>query len=379
MACAVVNANEIQFFIHVGEKKMIWLAPSHIDLPEEAETPCFVVDHAGVRHNLERVAGACGGSDRLVPHIKTHRAPWLVADLLEQGVSAFKAATPAEVEMLAEAGAREIIWAYPSVSVPGMRRVVATANRFPDIRFSGLVGAAEGIDTWLEVFAAEGSRPFRLRVDLDSGMGRTGFPLNPDTAANIKRLIDQDLFGGWHAYDGHIKGADKEARARQVEEQAAPVYAFVDSLEPGSAPADLIVGGSSSFELWPRRPGLRVAPGSWVYSSTPHRRDLPHHDWRATAFVVATVIMARDGIVTLNAGAKGIGADPELADRFKWPGAIVSMSEEHTVVENDTLKVGDRVALHPGHCCTTAYLYRKAWVLGLDGTWSERDQMGNER
>ena len=124
---------------------MIWLAPSHIDLPEEAETPCFVVDHAGVRHNLERVAGACGGSDRLVPHIKTHRAPWLVADLLEQGVSAFKAATPAEVEMLAEAGAREIIWAYPSVSVPGMRRVVATANRFPDIRFSGLVGAADEV------------------------------------------------------------------------------------------------------------------------------------------------------------------------------------------------------------------------------------------
>ena len=358
---------------------MVWLAPSHIDLPEEAETPCFVIDHAGVRHNLKRVAAASGGIDRLAPHIKTHRAPWLVADFIAQGVRAFKAATPAEVEMIAETGASEVIWAYPSANLPGLRRVIATAKKYPNTTISALVGAPEGIDTWLKAFAAEGSRPVRLRVDLDSGMGRTGFLMGPGTAASVKRLIDENLFGGWHAYDGHVKDPDKDVRMREVAEQAERVFSFVDSLKPEPGPADLIVGASASFDLWPQRPGLRVSPGGWVYTSLSHRCDLAYHGWRASAFVVATVVMARDGIVTLDAGAKGIGADPDQAECFDWPDAILSINEEHTKVKNDSLKVGDRVALIPGHACTTAYLYQKAWVLDSDGNWSVRDQMGNAR
>jgi D-serine deaminase-like pyridoxal phosphate-dependent protein len=73
----------------------------NVKLPNEPiETPCFLIYEDGVRHNLRRTAEAAGGIHRLMPHVKTHRAPWIVKLLLEEGVAAFKCATLAEVEMV---------------------------------------------------------------------------------------------------------------------------------------------------------------------------------------------------------------------------------------------------------------------------------------
>ena len=96
--------------------------------PGEVETPCLVIDHAAVRHNLACVAEAAGGIERLYPHVKTHRAPWIVADLLAQGVRAVKTATPTEVEMVLAAGAREVLWAFPSMNVAAIKRVLAAVG-----------------------------------------------------------------------------------------------------------------------------------------------------------------------------------------------------------------------------------------------------------
>jgi hypothetical protein len=38
----------------------------------------LVVFENKVLHNLTRTAEACGGIERLMPHVKTHRAPWVV-------------------------------------------------------------------------------------------------------------------------------------------------------------------------------------------------------------------------------------------------------------------------------------------------------------
>ncbi|WP_370687543.1 hypothetical protein [Paraburkholderia caledonica] len=71
--------------------------------------------------------------------------------------------------------------------------------------------------------------------------------------------------------------------------------------------------------------------------------------------------------------------DKPQAQRFQGVGEIVMMNEEHTVIRNNTLNVGDRLLLVPEHTCTTAYLYSNALVRSLDGRWEYRDQLGNER
>ncbi len=95
--------------------------------PDSTATPSFIVFEERVRHNLRRTAEACGGIGRLMPHLKTHRAPWMVELLLSQGVRAFKAATVAEVEMAVSAGAPHVTWAYPTASSANIARFVSFA------------------------------------------------------------------------------------------------------------------------------------------------------------------------------------------------------------------------------------------------------------
>ncbi len=353
--------------------------PSQLMPPETAETPCFVIIHERVRHNFARTAEACGGVERLVPHIKTHRAPWLIQDLVSQGVKAFKAATSTEVEILAANGASEIILAHPQVDAMAIDRVIAVARKSPDKRIAAIVDSPVGVEIWRERLKGADLPNLGLRVDLEPGMGRTGMDLDEAAISVARELMAAGLFGGWHVYDGHVHDADRTVRSEQVASICERVFAFLADFHGGDAPVDVVAGGSYTFDLWPHRDGVRVSPGSWVFSSVRHCADLPEFQWQNAAFVVATVVSSKGDRATLNAGSKAISPDKPLEKRFDGPGEIVSMSEEHTVIKARNLPVGSRVALIPEHTCTTAYLYGRAWVLGLDGKWSLRDQLGCSR
>ncbi|MDP6788323.1 MAG: alanine racemase [Rhodospirillales bacterium] len=346
--------------------------------PGEVETPCLVIDHRAVRHNLARTATACGGVGRLIPHVKTHRAPWLITDLMDQGVAAFKTATPAEVEMVLAAGAREVLWAYPSVNPRAVGRVLAAARRYPEARLSALVDSRPGIDLWRAALGTERPPRVGLRLDIDPGLGRSGVPMGREARALAGELVEAGLFAGWHLYDGHLHDPDDGKRAAAVGQLATDLMAFVGDADPDPA-ADIVVAGSYTFDLWPPHACLRVSPGGWIYSSLRHARDLSHHEWRQGAYVLATVITAHGVSATLDAGLKAVGSDLPLAERFGWPNGIMDMTEEHSVVGGAGETPGNRVLLTPGHACTTAYLYSEAWVLGLDGGWQKKRQMGIER
>ena len=345
--------------------------------PGEVETPCLVVDHAAIRHNLTCVAEAAGGIERLFPHVKTHRAPWIVADLLAQGVRAVKTATPAEVEMVLAAGAREVLWAFPSMNAAAVNRVLAAARDYPEARLTALIASQAGADLWRGCMGSASPPPIGLSIDLDPDWGRSGIPMGPGAKALASNLMADGLFAGWHLYDGHLHDPDRAQRAAAVADLAAALFDFLADADPGDS--DVVVGCSYTFDLWPIHPRLRLGPGGWVFSSLRHTRDLPHHGWRQGAYVMATAISACGDNVSLDAGVKSVGSDIPLAERFHWPAGIESMSEEHSVISADGCAVGERVLLTPGHACTTAYVFSRAWVRGLDGGWEIRPQLGVER
>jgi D-serine deaminase-like pyridoxal phosphate-dependent protein len=114
--------------------------------PDSTETPSFVIFEERVRHNLRKTAEACGGMDRLMPHLKTHRASWIVELLLSQGVRAFKAATVAEVEMAVDAGAPNVTWAYPTASRANIARFVLFARKHRSTTFVGVVDSFAALE-----------------------------------------------------------------------------------------------------------------------------------------------------------------------------------------------------------------------------------------
>jgi len=359
---------------------MLKHAPSWAaSLPEELQTPCFIVSERGIIDNLHATARACGGVKRLMPHVKTHRAKWIVERLVREGVTAFKAATVAEAAMVLEAGAPRVVWAYPTVNPTPMRALLALAQTHAHARIGALVDSDTGLSAWR--MATNGAPPGNLEliVDLDPGMGRTGAPPEIATLRLARELAALGCFGGWHVYDGHIHDVESTARRARVAAIAEEVAALMRAAAAEGLSTSLIAGGSYTFDAWPHALAHFVAPGSWVYSSSQHDAELGELGWTPSAYVLATVISRHGETVTLDAGMKAIAPDKPLAERFRWDGRIVMMSEEHAVVENTDLAVGDRVMLMPRHACTTAYLYPDAMVLTSDGAWETREQLGNRR
>jgi 3-hydroxy-D-aspartate aldolase len=353
-----------------------------VPLPGELQnlavaTPCFVIFEDGVAHNLATTAQACGGLFRLMPHVKTHRAPWIVKLLIAQGVDRCKCATPAEVEMALAAGAKHVTWAYPSTNSVLIERFVGAARQFEDAQLVGLIDCERGIRAFEAQLDAVPLN-LRLRVDLDPGMGRTGAPISAQALELARGLHELERFAGWHIYDGHIKGT-REDRQREVAVLADQVSGLQSTLRTQGVNGDVIAGGSYTFDLWPHDVARYVSPGSFAYSSAQHDVELAHLNWRPAAFVLTTVLSTHLGTATLDAGSKAISPDKPVAERFRWNGRILLMSEEHTVVETNDLAVGDRVLLLPQHACTTAYLYHEALVKTSHGGFEHRPQLGSTR
>ena len=347
-------------------------------LPNEPiATPCFVIFEDGIQHNLRATAGAIGGVERLMPHVKTHRAPWIVKLLIAEGVTAFKCATPREVETALTAGAKAVTWSYPTVNPAHVQRFVALARAYPDAELTGMLDSERGLEVW-RAELREAPANIRLRVDLDPGYGRTGVAMD-GRALKLARAVNAiGRLSGWHVYDGHIKGTPDERRL-QVAAEAEHVAAFQKALLADDIATDVVAGGSYTFNHWPNAVARFVSPGSWTYSSAQHDGELAELGWTPAAFVLSTVISTHQGTATLDAGCKAISPDKPLAERFRWDGRIVLMNEEHTVVEARNLAVGDRVLLLPQHACTTAYLYDKALVRTSSGHWEKREQLGSAR
>jgi 3-hydroxy-D-aspartate aldolase len=351
-----------------------------LPLPQfEVETPCFVVLEPAIEHNLQQTAALAGGTHRMVPHVKTHRSPWLTRHLVARGVTAFKTATPREVEMVLQAGAKEAVWSYPTTGAAAISRVIAAADQFPNARVTGLVDNEVGLSAWLKALSTGKHPNVTLRIDVDAGMARTGASIG-DAAIQLASAVSRaGLFGGWHVYDGHIQDLDLEVRESRFLAVQAQLNAMFERAEQLGLPTDVVGGGSYTFPFWAKHTKARVSPGSWVYSNSQHQADQPHRGWKVAAYVLSTVLSEHGGTLTLDAGSKAIAPDIPMDKRFVGLDKIIKMNEEHTTAQSANLVPGDRVALVPRHTCTTAYLYRRALVLTNSGEWEYRDQLGCER
>ena len=131
-------------------------------------TPALVVFLELVRENLDRMVAMAGDPARLRPHVKTHKTREVVQLQLQQGIDKFKAATFAECEMLAQAGARDIMLAYHLVG-RNIERAVRFVQAFPEVRFmviadhpepvEALSGAMAEAGQQVEVLLGPGYRP----------------------------------------------------------------------------------------------------------------------------------------------------------------------------------------------------------------------------
>ncbi|MBX9623906.1 MAG: D-TA family PLP-dependent enzyme [Gemmataceae bacterium] len=355
-------------------------------------SPVLVVYPELVRRNVARVVELAGGPGRLRPHAKTHKTREIARLLLDAGVTKHKCATIAEAELLASAGAPDVLIAYPVVG-PNRGRVVELVRRFPGTRFSVLIDHPTATKALSETAAAAGAE-VGVVLDLDVGQHRTGIAVGP-AAAELYALAAK-LPGlrpeGFQVYDGHNHQADRADREAGVRAFLAPVLALRREVEARGLPVPrLVCGGTPSFPVFAGLDveGVECSPGTFVLHDAGYGGKFADLAGFTPAAVLVTRVVSRPTAdrVTLDLGTKAVASDPPLERRVKlldFPEhEPVGHNEEHYIVrtaEAGRFTPGDVVYALPGHVCPTVALHKEVLVAEggrVVGRWAvaARDRM----
>lgn len=338
---------------------------------QELPSPALLVYPARIDANLRRMLAIAGGPGRLRPHVKTHKMPELIRRQRALGITKFKCSTIAEVEMTAAAGGLDVLLAYQPTG-PNAARLVKLAKKFPNISFSTIADDADAIDLLAKAAVAANIR-MGVYLDVDCGMRRTGIAPSPRAVelyaqiANAKGL----RAAGLHVYDGHNHESDVAARAARCEADFFPVAELHRQLDRrGLFVPNVVAGGTPTFPLHARRPGVECSPGTCVLWDFGYGEKLPDLDFQLAAVLLTRVVSKPGaGRLCLDLGHKAVAAEnPQPRVQFlNLPDAVPVMhSEEHLVVETPAaaeFAVGDCIYAVPRHICPTCALHSEVVVV----------------
>ena len=325
--------------------------------------------------NLDSMLVMAGHPSRLRPHCKTHKMEQIIRLWVEQGVTKHKAATIAECEMLAAAGATDVLLAYNPVG-PNIGRVVALATKFPACRFSVTTDHEKPVQL-LSAAAAKASVTIGVMLDVNVGMNRTG--ILPDDPAAVSLYVQvAQLPGlcaaGFHVYDGHQKQTSLNERKTAVAAQWSGVQELRRKCEAAAAPVPaLACGGTPTFPCYPELDdlGIEFCPGTSVLHDSGYGTSFPDLPFEPAAAVVTRVVSRpASNRLTLDIGNKAVAADPPKGSRVffpELPDAVQdSHNEEHMGLitpDADRYQPGDVLLAIPVHICPTSALYNRVAII----------------
>lgn len=348
----------------------------------DVDSPALLVYPARITHNIALVMAMIGDVSRLRPHVKTHKTDEILQLQLDAGITKFKCATIAEAEMLGRCAAPDVLLAYPLYG-PKLTRFLALVARFRQTKFSVIVDN-EGAAIALSGAASAAGETIDTYIDLDVGMGRTGIQPGDDALALYRRCagLEGVSIKGFHAYDGHVREIDLEKRKAICDRNFEPIAAMVHVLESeGFDSPRLIIGGSPSFPIYAKYPGVECSPGTFILWDKGYGDRLPEQAFQPAAVLLCRVVsIPEPGRICVDLGYKAVASENLLERRVYFLGAPdltpISHSEEHLVLDAPAghgYRVGDVLYALPIHICPTVALYNRLTVVqdgSAVGNWS---------
>ena len=338
-------------------------------------SPSLVIFRDRLLANLDKMLVIAGHPARLRPHCKTHKMEQIVRLWVERGVTKHKAATIAECEMLAAAGATDVLLAYNPVG-PNIGRVIALAAKFPACRFSVTADHEKPLQL-LSAAAAKANVTIGVMLDVNVGMNRTG--IRPDDPAAVTLYVQaSELPGlraaGFHIYDGHQRQMSLDERKAAVAAQWPAILELQNKCEAaGASVPALACGGTPTFPCYAEMqdPGIELCPGTCVLHDTGYGTSFPDLPFEPAAAVVTRVVSrpARDRM-TLDIGNKAVAADPPKGARVFFPDLPDAVQDSHNeehmgliTPQADRYQPGDVLFAIPMHICPTSALYDRVAII----------------
>ncbi len=339
-------------------------------------TPALVLDAAALEANLAAMLRLLDGEpDRWRPHVKTAKLSFTMRRLVARGVRRFKCATSLELRVAAEAGAAEVLVAYPAVGA-FQRRIREFAEQHREIGVCALVDSPQALGGWRDSRVG-------LFIDLDPGMRRTGVPVEETEAiVELARCVLREglALAGVHYYEGHLGHLPFAPREREAHRGYERLLAAVAELESRGIPVgEVVTSGTPTVPCALSHRGLRglgrrhrVSPGTLVYNDVTSLGQLPAElGFRPAVYVLSTVVSRpAAGWITCDAGHKTISADagiPTCAVLDDPALEPARPSEEHLPIrvppDRPCPELGARLCLLPRHICPTVNQFDHALIV----------------
>lgn len=355
-----------------------------IEIVQTLETPCVVIDVEIAKRNItsmQRAADDCGCA--LCPHIKTHKMPYFAKLQLEAGAKGICCAKVSEAEVMADAGIGDIFIAYPMVGEFRIKRAAALARRIRRLILSVDSRAAADL---LETAAAKADIQFEVRLEVDTGAGRTGAGTERirELALYIHDLPHLKLTGIYTFKSLVLCSAPTTDNAAAAKEEGLLMAGAAKAIREAGVDLQDVSAGSTPTGKLVAATGCvnEIRPGTYVFNDFMMQQEKAARYEEIAARIYATVVSVQQGYAVIDGGTKTFPMDiiPDT-EPFYYPGyavvedhpqcRLLRMNEEHGMVsipEGTTLNVGDVLTLLPIHICTAVnmqnavYLYENGSV-----------------
>jgi D-serine deaminase-like pyridoxal phosphate-dependent protein len=348
----------------------------------QLETPCLIADIETVRRNIRKMQDAADSCKcSLRPHIKTHKIAAIAKLQLDAGAVGITCAKVSEAEVFADAGIGDIFIAYPCVGQFRIDRAITLSRKIPRLILA--VDSEEGAKA-LSSAAKEAGVTLEVRLEIDTGAGRTGIPI--ERAPSLALMITQMpglLLTGIYTFKGLIHQnrptEDNEAAGREEGEMMA---ATADAIRAAGVDIREISAGSSPTGVSVAKTGLvtEIRPGTYVFKDVMQLAERVAEPDELAVRYAATVVSVNndDGYAVIDGGTKTFPSDvPINTPPGNYPGyAVVEnmpwlrlsrMNEEHGIITTESgptgLRVGQVITLLPIHVCTAVNMQNYIYLL----------------
>ncbi|SEP14760.1 D-serine deaminase, pyridoxal phosphate-dependent [Flavobacterium sp. CF108] len=345
-----------------------WKIKSDINI----DTPFLAAYEDRIRFNLERLIGSVNGdTQKLRPHIKTHKIGEILELFKIYNIKKIKCATIAEAELGAIHEIPDVLLAYQPIGIK-KERWISLIQKYPDTSFSTIVDNLDSAKALNEI-AKENDLELNVYLDLNTGMNRTGFSISEDWTALIDKIIKlKNLhFEGIHIYDGHLKGSAEE-RTNTASSSFSEIKEKTEAIEQKLGyELKIVAGGSNTFPFYATQENVECSPGTFVFWDSNYQIHLPEQKFKPALVIVGTIISKpTNATLCIDIGYKAVASENPIDKRLVILNdenlIPTAHSEEHLILENkgkNEYKIGDTIYALPYHVCPTCALYDAVQVV----------------
>lgn len=338
---------------------------------EQIPTPSLLLDRDRTQRNITRMQALCDAHGvALWPHIKTHKMLEVARMQLAAGARGLVCAKLGEAEVMLDSGVRRLFLAHSLVDPLQAPRIRALSERLDELI---LAVTSEGQAEALDCVLARAEVTLPVMLALDTGLGREGVR-GVENAARVAEHIGRLphlRLKGIYTHEGHSQAAPKGEEEKAGAAVLEQLLALRDKLD---ASLEIWPGCSVTAHWMATQPGVTaVRPGTYVFGDLSLTVTHNLMDWDDLAVTVLATVVDRPepALALLDAGSKTFSGDKSAAglsgsfyDRRDIH--VSRVNEEHGYAmgsDVDTLRIGERVRVVPGHICPCVNLFDEVVVI----------------